>query len=65
MLFDTKTLAPLYRFSLGQPGSSFTFEVAQMNGISIELINEAKTKISEQKINMDRLYQIYKKKKHI
>jgi len=55
MLFNTETLEPLYRFSLGQPGSSFTFEVAQMNGIPLELIEEAKTKIDEHKVNMDRL----------
>lgn len=55
MLFDTQTLEPLFRFSLGQPGSSFTFEVAQINGIPLELIEEAKTKIDEQKVNMDHL----------
>lgn len=63
MLFDTQTLEPLYRFSIGQPGSSFTFEVAQMNGIPLDLIEEAKTKISEQKINMDRLLADLQKEK--
>jgi DNA mismatch repair protein MutS2 len=55
MLFNTETLEPLYRFSVGQPGSSFTFEVAQMNGIPLDLIETAKTKIDEHKVNMDRL----------
>ena len=55
MLFNTETLEPLYRFSIGQPGSSFTFEVAQINGIPLDLIEEAKTKIDEHKVNMDRL----------
>jgi DNA mismatch repair protein MutS2 len=55
MLFNTETLEPLYRFSIGQPGSSFTFEVAQINGIPTELIENAKTKVNEQKINMDTL----------
>ncbi|TXI85891.1 MAG: DNA mismatch repair protein MutS [Crocinitomicaceae bacterium] len=55
MLFNTETLEPLYRFSIGQPGSSFTFEVAQINGIPLELIEEAKTKIDEHKVNMDKL----------
>lgn len=55
MLFNTETLEPLYKFSIGQPGSSFTFEVAQINGIPIELIEEAKTKIDEHKVNMDKL----------
>lgn len=55
MLFDTETLEPLYKFSLGQPGSSFTFEVAQINGIPIELIEEAKTRLDTRKVTMDKL----------
>lgn len=55
MLFNTETLEPLYRFSMGQPGSSFTFEVAQINGIPIELIEEAKTKVDSHEVNMDQL----------
>ena len=55
MLFDTKKLAPLFTLSIGQPGSSFTFEVAQHNGISNELIEMAKTKVSKQKLQVDAL----------
>lgn len=55
MLFDTETLEPLYKFSLGQPGSSFTFEVAQINGIPLELIEEAKTRLDIRKVSMDKL----------
>lgn len=55
MLFNTETLGPLYKFSIGQPGSSFTFEVAQMNGIPIDLIEKAKGKLDGERINMDKL----------
>ena len=55
MLFDTQTLEPLYRFSMGQPGSSFTFEVAQMNGIPLDLIEQAKGKLDKGKVRMDKL----------
>ncbi len=55
MLFDTQTLEPLYKFSMGQPGSSFTFEVAQINGIPLELIEEAKQHIDSRKVKMDKL----------
>lgn len=55
MLFDTETLEPLYKFSIGQPGSSFTFEVAQINGIPLNLIEEAKTRLDDRKVKMDRL----------
>ncbi|MFN8865394.1 MAG: endonuclease MutS2 [Flavobacteriales bacterium] len=55
MLFNTETLEPMYRLSLGQPGSSFTFEVAEMNGIPMSLIDEARKRMSEQKVQMDKL----------
>jgi len=55
MLFDTKTLQPLFKFSMGQPGSSFTFEVAQINGIPPQLIDRAKNKLDDRKVKMDRL----------
>jgi DNA mismatch repair protein MutS2 len=55
MLFDTKKLEPLFQLSIGQPGSSFTFEVAQHNGIPIELIEKAKAKVSENKLQVDAL----------
>ena len=66
MLFDMETLAPLYKFSIGQPGSSFTFEVAQINGIPQEIIEEAKLKTDEKKIRMDRLLsELQKEKTHL
>lgn len=55
MLFNEKDLSPLYQFALGQPGSSFTFEVAQLNGISKQLIAEAKQRLDQQKVRLDKL----------
>lgn len=55
MLFNTDTLEPMYRFSMGNPGSSFTFEVAQMNGIPLQLIEQAKGKLDGNKVKMDQL----------
>lgn len=53
MLFDEKTLEPMYKLAIGQPGSSFTFEVAQKNGIPFGLINRAKKKIERSKVRFD------------
>ena len=53
MLFDSKTLEPTYQLVLGQAGSSFTFEVAQKNGIPYSLINRAKKKIESGKVRFD------------
>lgn len=55
MLFNTQTLEPTYQLSLGQPGSSFTFEVAEINGIDKKLIDAAKKKLSKQKVQMDEM----------
>jgi len=54
MMFDNKTLEPTYQLALGQPGSSFTFEVAQKNGIPYSLINKAKKKVERGKVRFDR-----------
>jgi len=55
MLFNRKTLKPEYQLEVGQPGSSFTFEVAQMNGIPQKMLKAAKQKVDRQKIQMDQL----------
>ena len=54
MLFDEKTLEPMYKLVLGQAGSSFTFEVALKNGIPFSLINRAKKKIEVGKVRFDK-----------
>ncbi|THF47871.1 DNA mismatch repair protein MutS [Flavobacterium supellecticarium] len=54
MLFDEKSLEPMYKLHLGQAGSSFTFEVAQKNGIPYSLINRAKKKVEGDKVRFDK-----------
>ena len=54
MQFDEKTLEPLFILHTGQAGSSFTFEVAQKNGIPFRLINRAKKKVEREKIRLDK-----------
>jgi len=54
MLFDEKTLLPIFKLVIGQAGSSFTFEVAQKNGIPFSLINRSKKKIERGKIRFDK-----------
>lgn len=64
MLFNEKNLQPLYQFSIGQPGSSFTFEVAQMNGISKELIADAKSRLDQKKVKLDTLLNSLQKERN-
>ncbi|MCD9566700.1 MutS-related protein, partial [Tenacibaculum maritimum] len=54
MQFDERTLEPLYKLFIGQAGSSFTFEVAQKNGIPYSLINKAKKRVETEKIRLDK-----------
>ena len=54
MQFDEKTLEPLFKLFIGQAGSSFTFEVAQKNGIPFSIINRAKKKVERGKIRLDK-----------
>jgi len=53
MQFDNKTLEPVFKLIMGEAGSSFTFEVAQKNGLPYSLINRAKKKIEKGKVRFD------------
>ena len=53
MQFDNKTLEPVFKLITGEAGSSFTFEVAQKNGLPYSLINRAKKKIERGKVRFD------------
>ena len=53
MQFDNKTLEPVFKLITGEAGSSFTFEVAQKNGLPYNLINRAKKKIERGKVRFD------------
>ena len=53
MQFDRNKLSPTFQLITGEAGSSFTFEVAQKNGIPYSLINRAKKKIERGKVRFD------------
>lgn len=55
MLFELSNLAPLFVLEQGQPGSSFTFEVASKIGLPSSLIDRAKAVVSDQKVNFDKV----------
>lgn len=64
MQFDDKTLEPVFKLTLGEAGSSFTFEVAQKNGIPFSLINRAKKKIERGKVRFDATIAKMQKERH-
>jgi DNA mismatch repair protein MutS2 len=55
MLFDIETLEPKYILTVGEPGSSYTFEVAERVGFPLDLIARAKQKIDIDKVDLNKL----------
>lgn len=47
MLFDDEELNPLYKLKIGQPGSSYTFEVARNVGLPKHLIDKARAGLKQ------------------
>ena len=57
MLYDAERMQPLYRLSIGNPGSSFAVEVATRIGLPKDIIIESSAKLGEDFINMDSFLQ--------
>ncbi len=55
MKFDSKELLPLFELVMGQPGSSFAFEVAQKIGLDNQILANAKEKINSSQLNFENL----------
>lgn len=53
MAFDKQELQPRYQLLPGQPGSSFTFEIAQKSGMPQQVIQLAREKSGENKKALD------------
>lgn len=54
MLFDTHHIQPLFKLEMGQPGSSFAFEIARKTGLPEDILQKAKTRLGEDHINFDK-----------
>lgn len=63
MRFDRESLEPMYKLDVGRPGSSFTFEVAEINGIEHALIERAKAKLDKRRVRLDDLINTLEKEK--
>ncbi|GAB4020877.1 endonuclease MutS2 [Spirosoma koreense] len=55
MRFDGEHLEPLYQLEIGQPGSSFAFEIAQKIGLPKGVIDRAKAKLGNQQVSFEKL----------
>jgi DNA mismatch repair protein MutS2 len=55
MAFDEKNLIPLYKLIIGQPGSSYTFSIAERIGLESRLIDRAKSLADPDHFRLDKL----------
>lgn len=55
MAFDEKNLLPLYKLTVGKPGSSYTFAIAERIGLDKRLIQKARTLVDENHFTLDKL----------
>ena len=66
MMFDTERMRPLYRLSIGHPGSSFAFEIARNIGFPEEVLTAAGEKVGQEMLNFEhQLQQITLEKQEI
>lgn len=66
MLYNSEEMHPLYKLSIGTPGSSFAFEIANTIGLPKQLLENAKQKIGVEHVDFDKnLKEIDKDKQFI
>lgn len=57
MLYDRHLMQPLFKLSIGRPGSSFAIEIARKIGLPEDVIVEASEKVGSDYIDMDKYLQ--------
>ena len=55
MAFDEVNLQPLYKLTIGKPGSSYTFSIAERIGLPPHLIKRARVLVEEDHFRLDKL----------
>ncbi len=54
MLYDRHLMQPLFKLSIGNPGSSFAVEIARKTGLPNDIIEEAESIVGSDYINLDK-----------
>lgn len=54
MLYDRHLMRPLFKLSIGNPGSSFALEIARKIGLPEEILHDAETIVGSEYVNMDK-----------
>ncbi|MCH5318999.1 MAG: Smr/MutS family protein [Paramuribaculum sp.] len=54
MLYDRHLMQPLFRLSIGSPGSSFAIEIARKTGLPKDILLEAESIVGSDYVNLDK-----------
>lgn len=57
MLYDRHEMRPLFRLSIGRPGSSFAIEIARKIGLPEDVLDEVRQQVGTDYIDMDKYLQ--------
>ena len=57
MLYDRHIMQPLFKLSIGNPGSSFAIEIARKIGLPEDVISEASDIVGQEYVSMDKYLQ--------
>lgn len=57
MLYDRHLMQPLFKLSIGNPGSSFAVEIARKIGLPEDIIQDASDKVGSEYVEMDKYLQ--------
>ena len=55
MAFDEQNLLPLYQLTVGKPGSSYTFSIAERIGLEKRIIERARKLVDDDHFSLDKL----------
>lgn len=64
MTFDTQKIEPKYSLLIGQPGSSFAFEIAHKIGLPDSILQEARSTMGQENADYDRNLRQINRDKH-
>lgn len=64
MTFDTQKIEPLFSLHIGQPGSSFAFEIARKIGLPERILADAKEKMGQENADYDKNLRQISRDKH-
>ena len=54
MLYDRQAMRPLFKLTIGHPGSSFAIEIARKTGLPDDIIADAREIVGSDYVNMDK-----------